>query len=114
MPKVIVGIVTSSKANKTITVLTSSRRTHPVYKKQYSVSKKILTHDEKNEAQPGDKVQIVETRPISAKKHFKLDKILEKPVLGEELLAVTKVEDEVKRPASKSKKSDDEDSKETA
>ena len=52
MPKVIVGIVTSNKADKTISVLISSRRTHPIYKKQYSVSKKILAHDEKNEANP--------------------------------------------------------------
>jgi small subunit ribosomal protein S17 len=113
MPKVIVGIVTSNKANKTITVLSSSRRTHPIYKKQYSVSKKILAHDEKNEANPGDKVQIIETRPISARKHFKLEKILEKPVLAEESLAVTKVEDEASKPASKSKKNEDEDDKDT-
>lgn len=112
MPKVIVGIVTSSKADKTITVLTSSRRTHPIYKKQYSVSKKILAHDEKNEASPGDKVSIIETRPISKRKHFKLEKIIEKPALREDSLAVTRAEDKAKRPASKSKKTEEDEAKE--
>ncbi len=109
MPKVIVGIVTSNKADKTISVLVSSRRTHPIYKKQYSVSKKILAHDEKNEANPGDKVIIIETRPISAKKHFKLEKILERPVLTLDSLAVIKPEDATERPASKSKKTEEDE-----
>ncbi len=106
MPKVIVGIVSSNKTDKTITVVTHSRRTHPIYKKQYPVSKKFLAHDEKNEAIPGDRVSIIETRPISAKKRFKLNKILEQPKLREESLAVTKDEDVAKRPESKSKKPD--------
>lgn len=107
MPKVIIGIVTSSKTDKTITVVTHGRRTHPIYKKQYPVSKKYLAHDEKNEALPGDRVSIVETRPISAKKHFKLDKILERPKLREESLKATKDEEASKRPAAKSKNSEE-------
>ena len=47
MPKVIVGIVSSTKNDKTITVVSHSRRTHPLYKKQYPVSKNFLAHDEK-------------------------------------------------------------------
>lgn len=111
MPKVIVGVVSSSKNDKTITVVTHGRRTHPLYKKQYPVSKKFLAHDEKNEAAVGDKVSIVETRPLSAKKHFKLEKILEKPLLREDSLAATKDEEASKRPPSKAKSSEEEEDK---
>lgn len=94
MAKTLVGIVTSNKTDKTIVVTVTTRKTHPLYRKQYTVNTKFMAHDEKNEAQPGDKVAIVETRPISARKHFTLDKILEKPVLREDTLALTKVEDQ--------------------
>ena len=104
MPKVIVGIVSSAKTDKTISVVAHGQRTHPIYKKQYPVSKKFLAHDEKNEAAVGDRVSIIETRPISAKKRFKLEKILEKPALREDSLSVTKDEEASKRPPSKSKK----------
>lgn len=114
MPKVIIGIVTSNKADKTISVQAHARRTHPIYKKQYPVSKKFLAHDEKNEAAPGDRVSIVETRPISSKKHFKLEKILERPRLREDSLALTRDEEASKRPDSKSKKSDEEEKAEEA
>jgi len=83
MAKQLVGIVSSDKADKTITVTVSTRKTHPIYKKQYSVSTKFLAHDEQNEATSGDKVSIIETRPISARKRFKLLNIIEKPVLRE-------------------------------
>jgi len=109
MAKVIVGVVSSSKNDKTITVVSHGRRTHLLYKKQYPVSKKFLAHDEKNEAAVGDKVSIVETRPISAKKHFKLETILERPQLREESLAVTKDEEASKRPVSKSKQANEEE-----
>lgn len=88
MAKQLVGIVSSDKADKTITVTVSSRLTHPIYKKQYSVSTKFLAHDEKNEATTGDKVSIVEIRPKSARKRFALLKIIEKPVLRAEDLKV--------------------------
>ncbi len=78
MAKTLTGIVTSNKADKTITVTVTSRETHPIYGKQYSVSRKYAAHDENNEAHVGDKVVIIETRPISKRKSFKLDKIVEK------------------------------------
>ena len=111
MAKTIIGIVSSSKVDKTIVVTVQSRLTHPLYRKQYTVTKKFMAHDEKNEAQNGDKVEIIETRPISARKHFTLNRIIEKPALREDTLEVIKA-DEVKRPASKSK-TDEEASEET-
>lgn len=78
MAKTLTGIVTSDVANKTITVTVTSRETHPIYKKQYTVSRKYAAHDEKNEAKKGDLVVISETRPVSKRKAFKLDQILEK------------------------------------
>lgn len=90
MAKTIVGTVSSNKGDKTIVVTVQTRKTHPLYRKQYTVSKKFMAHDEKNEAQPGDKVAIVETRPISARKRYTLDRIIEKPALREDALSVTK------------------------
>ncbi len=81
MAKTIVGEVSSNKADKTIVVTVRTRKTHPIYKKQYTVSTKFMAHDEKNEAQMGDRVSIVETRPISARKRFKLEKVLERAAI---------------------------------
>lgn len=78
MAKTFTGTVTSDVANKTITVTVTSRETHPIYRKQYTVSRKYAAHDEKNEAKNGDLVTISETRPFSKRKVFKLDRILEK------------------------------------
>lgn len=78
MAKTLTGIVTSDVADKTITVTVTSRETHPIYKKQYTVSRKYAAHDENNEAKKGDKVTIRETRPISKRKSFVLDHIDEK------------------------------------
>lgn len=78
MAKVIIGTVASKKTDKTIVVAEHVRLTHPLYRKQYSVTKRFMAHDENNEAQEGDRVAIVETRPMSARKHFKLDRIIEK------------------------------------
>jgi small subunit ribosomal protein S17 len=83
-------------------VTVNIRKTHPLYRKQYTVSRKFMAHDENNEAQPGDKVAIEETRPLSARKRHVLRRIVEKPVLREDSLAVTKA-DEPEKPASKSK-----------
>ena len=77
MAKTLTGIVTSDVADKTITVTVTSRETHPIYGKQFTVNRKYAAHDEKSEAKKGDRVTIVETRPISKTKKFKLDKILE-------------------------------------
>jgi small subunit ribosomal protein S17 len=78
MAKTLTGIVTSDVANKTITVTVTSRETHPIYGKQYTVSRKYAAHDENNEAHKGDMVIITESRPVSKRKAFKLGKILEK------------------------------------
>jgi small subunit ribosomal protein S17 len=92
MAKTIIGTVSSNKTDKTIVVTVQTRKTHPLYRKQYTVSKKFMAHDEKNEAQQGDKVAITETRPLSARKRYMLDHIIEtaairheeKPVVEEE------------------------------
>ncbi len=78
MAKTLTGIVTSSKADKTITVTVTERETHPIYKKQYTITRKYTAHDEKNEANEGDKVQISEVRPISKTKTFALVNIEER------------------------------------
>lgn len=91
MAKTLTGIVTSNKADKTITITVTSRETHPIYGKQYTVSRKYTAHDENNEANEGDKVVIVETRPISKTKSFKLDRVVEKSRGSIELKAEEKV-----------------------
>lgn len=78
MAKSITGVVSSAKADKTIVVTVRERKTHPLYRKQYTTTTKFMAHDEKNEAAEGDKVVIVETRPISRRKSFKLDRVIEK------------------------------------
>ena len=103
MVKTIIGIVSSNKTDKTITVVAHGRKTHPIYKKQYPVSKKFMAHDPLNEAQPGDKVEIMETRPLSARKRFILKQIIEKPELREDSLAATKDTAASDRPKSKAK-----------
>ena len=77
MARTLIGTVTSDKADKTIVIAVHTRKTHPIYKKQYSVSKKFIAHDEKNEAKMGDKVQIIECRPLSARKRYTLNSVLE-------------------------------------
>jgi len=108
MAKQLIGIVSSNKGDKTIVVTVQTRKTHPLYRKQYTVSKKFMAHDAKNEAQPGDKVAIAETRPLSARKRHVLSEIIEKPKLRADSLAITKA-DEPERPATKTKadKADD-------
>ncbi|MDO4902255.1 MAG: 30S ribosomal protein S17 [bacterium] len=78
MATTMTGIVSSAKANKTITVSVTSRETHPIYGKQYTVTRKYAAHDEMNEAGEGDKVIIKEVRPISKTKSFALVEVVEK------------------------------------
>ncbi|MDR2336964.1 MAG: 30S ribosomal protein S17 [Candidatus Nomurabacteria bacterium] len=80
MARTLTGVVKSDKRDKTITVSVTSRETHPLYRKQYSVTRKYTAHDEKNVARVGDTVLIVESRPISKTKTWKLEKVLEKTV----------------------------------
>jgi len=72
------GIVVSDKMEKTIVVEITMRKLHPLYKKYVTRSKKIKAHDEKNEAHEGDTVRVVETRPLSRDKRWKLAEIVEK------------------------------------
>jgi len=72
------GIVVSNKMDKTIVVKIEERVTHAKYGKIMRRSIKFKAHDEKNECDIGDKVLIMETRPLSRDKHFRLVKILEK------------------------------------
>ena len=78
MARTLVGTVVSDKADKTIVIAVQTRKTHPIYKKQYSVTTRFMAHDEKNEAKIGDKVSIIETRPISARKRFALVSVTSK------------------------------------
>lgn len=78
MLKTLTGIVTSDRRDKTITVTVTSRETHPLYGKQYTASRKYTAHDEENQAKLGDKVTIVQTRPISKTKGFRLMSVIEK------------------------------------
>lgn len=78
MAKTFVGIVSSDRTDKTIVVKVSTRKAHPIYRKQFTSTKKFFAHDAKNEAHIGDKVAISETRPMSARKRFKLSEILER------------------------------------
>ena len=78
MAKTLTGIVTSDKADKTITITVTSRETHPIYGKQYTITRKYTAHDEKNEAHVGDKVTISEVRPISKRKSFTLSEVVER------------------------------------
>ena len=68
----------SDKMDKTITVKVETKKTHPLYGKRVEYSKKLKAHDENNEASIGDIVEIMETRPLSATKRYRLVKIVEK------------------------------------
>ena len=76
--KVYQGRVVSDKMDKTITVVIDTYKSAPIYGKRVKYSKKFYAHDENNEATTGDTVQIMETRPLSAKKRFRLVKVVEK------------------------------------
>ena len=74
------GIVVANTNDKTITVEVSTSKKHPLYNKDFTVTKKYRAHDENNEAQVGDTVEIMETRPLSATKRFRLVQITKKAV----------------------------------
>lgn len=79
--KVYTGRVVSDKMDKTITVLVETYKVHPLYKKRIKDSKKLKAHDENNQAKTGDIVRIMETRPLSATKRFRLVEIVEEAVI---------------------------------
>jgi len=76
--RVLSGTVVANKNDKTITVLVKTYKNHPLYQKRVKYSKKYQAHDEKNECAIGDVVTIMETRPYSATKHFRLVSIEQK------------------------------------
>ena len=78
MPKrVLQGVVVSDKNTKTVVVEVERRYTHPLFKKTVRRSKKFHAHDEQNQAHVGDRVRIVETKPLSKTKRWRLAEILE-------------------------------------
>lgn len=79
--KVYQGRVVSDKMDKTITVVVETYKTHPTYGKRVKYSKKFKAHDENNSAKMGDIVKIMETRPLSATKHFRLLEIVEESII---------------------------------
>lgn len=79
--RVLTGRVVSDKMDKTITVLVETYKNHPIYKKRVKYSKKYKAHDEQEVAHIGDRVEIMETRPLAATKNFRLVRIVEKAVL---------------------------------
>jgi small subunit ribosomal protein S17 len=78
--RVLQGTVTSNKMDKSITVEVSRRVKHPLYEKFVNRRTRVHAHDEANEAQIGDVVQVVETRPLSKLKRFRLVKVVAKAV----------------------------------
>ena len=74
--KVRQGVVSSSAMDKTITVVVEDRKRHPIYNKIMKSTSKFKAHDEKNEAEVGDTVEIMETRPLSATKRWRLVRIV--------------------------------------
>ena len=72
------GVVKSDKMDKTIVVEITMRKLHPLYKKYVTRSKSIKAHDEKNEAHAGDTVRVIECRPLSRDKRWRLVEVVEK------------------------------------
>jgi small subunit ribosomal protein S17 len=109
MPRSLTGVVSSDKVDKTIVITVATRKTHPIYKKQYTINTRFMAHDEKNEAKLGDRVVITETRPISARKHFRLAQILERGgvIFNETDATADVVVEEKTKPAKIEKKTDD-------
>lgn len=76
--KSLVGVVTSDKMEKTIVIKIEQRKLHPLYKKYITVSKKLKAHDAENLCRVGDRVKVVQTRPLSREKRWRLLEIIEK------------------------------------
>lgn len=73
-----IGVVVSNKMDKSITVAIERKVPHPIYKKYFKKTTKLMAHDEKQECGLGDKVKIMETRPLSKNKRWRLVEIVEK------------------------------------
>ena len=95
MAKTLIGTVSSVSADKTIVITVHTRKTHPLYKKQYTVTSKYMAHDEKNQCNIGDRVSIEETRPLSARKRHILKEVINKAQLSNDDLDVIENESKV-------------------
>jgi small subunit ribosomal protein S17 len=73
-----IGVVSSSSMDKSITITVERRLRHPIYGKYVKKSNKLMAHDDKNECNVGDTVKIMETRPLSKRKRWRLVEILER------------------------------------
>jgi small subunit ribosomal protein S17 len=76
--KTLTGVVSSDKMDKTVVVMVNRLVLHPVYKKYIRKRTKVKANDEKNECHVGDKVLLIETRPLSKEKHWRVKEILER------------------------------------
>lgn len=74
-----IGVVVSDSGDKTVTVRVERRFSHPLYGKQVGKSKRYHAHDEENEFRVGDRVRIVETRPLSKTKRWRVAELIERP-----------------------------------
>ena len=79
--KTMIGTVVSDKMDKTIVVAVETSVAHPIYNKTVKRTYKLKAHDENNECKVGDKVEVMETRPLSKDKRWRLVKIVEKAVI---------------------------------
>ena len=79
--KVLIGTVTSNKMDKTIVVSVETNVKHPIYGKIVKRTYKLKAHDEENKCQIGDKVKVMETRPLSKDKRWRLVEIVEKAII---------------------------------
>lgn len=86
------GVVVSTKMDKTIVVEVTLTIKHPVYKKYYKKNNKFKAHDESNQCEVGDSVEIIESRPISKHKNFSLVRIVEKVKKVGDISAASPVE----------------------
>ena len=73
-----IGVVVKNKMDRSITVAIERKVAHPIYKKYFKKTTKLMAHDEKNECRPGDIVKIMETKPMSKNKNWRLVEIVEK------------------------------------
>jgi small subunit ribosomal protein S17 len=99
--RTITGVVSSAAGDKTIVVSRTTRKTHPLYGKKFTTSRKFHAHDEKNEAHVGDEVIIEESKPISRTKTWVLTRIVER---GRETFEIKKTEIEAETEAKAAEK----------
>ena len=76
--KEFIGVVISDKMDKTRVVAIESWKVHPIYKKRYRSTRKVMAHDEDNATVIGDRVRLAETRPLSRRKRWRISEVIEK------------------------------------